>query len=71
MQNHLKTSGIDTLIYYPLPLHKMRLFSNRCEIPENLVESEKTAGEILSLPIEPLLTKNEMEYIVNNLREKL
>lgn len=69
LQKYLKEKGISTMVYYPLPLHDMKVFEERCKNPDNLKESENAAKEVLSLPIEPLFQKDEVEYIVKTVRE--
>lgn len=56
---YLKEEGIDTMIYYPVPLHKMAVFENRSESAGSFTETERVAKEVLSLPISPLITKDE------------
>lgn len=65
LQKFLKEKGIDTMIYYPMPLHKMKVFKNRCVIPEPLRISEKLVNEVLSLPVEPLMEVEDVNYIIN------
>ena len=67
IQKSLKDKGISTMLYYPLPLHKMKVFENRMKISANLNESEKAATEVLSLPVEPLLKDEELEMVVKEL----
>ncbi len=57
------------MIYYPAPLHKMKVFKGQCEIFNSLDIAEKASKEVLNLPIEPLMTTKEYEYIVNNIIE--
>ncbi len=52
LQKKLKEKGIQSMVYYPAPLHKMKVFiNNGMEILGNLRESEKASIEVLSLPI--------------------
>ena len=67
IQKSLKDKGISTMLYYPLPLHKMKVFENRMKISANLNEAEKAAKEVLSLPVEPLLKDEELEMVVKEL----
>lgn len=62
LQNYLKEKGIASALYYPLCLHQMKVFEGRCEIFEELENSEKMTEQVLSLPVEPLLKKEEMQY---------
>jgi dTDP-4-amino-4,6-dideoxygalactose transaminase len=51
-QKLLKEKGIQTMIYYPVPLHKMKVFAkNGMEISGDLKEVQKAEKEVLSLPI--------------------
>lgn len=71
LQQKLKQAGVVTAIYYPVPLHKMQVFNGRCVIPKNLLETEKAIGEVLSLPIEPLLAEKEVLKISKALKKAL
>lgn len=57
LQKYLKDKGISTMVYYPYPLHKMKVFEGRSKSAGVLLESERAAKEVLSLPIEPLMGK--------------
>lgn len=63
LQQHLKQYGIDTMVYYPVPLHKMKIFENRSIVFDTLSNSEQASKEVLSLPIEPLMNEEDIEYI--------
>lgn len=68
LQKFLREKGIDTMIYYPIPLHKMRVFDNRSKTVGPLSESEKAAEEVLSLPIEPLQSDEATSYVADAVR---
>ena len=62
---HLKENGISSMIYYPFPLNKMKVFSgNRSKIAQNLENTEKICSQVLSLPMEPLQSKDDTEYVI-------
>jgi len=65
----LAAKGIATAVYYPVPLHKMKLFKDQTIKVGQLEESEKAATEVLSLPVEPLLAEEKQLYICQSLRE--
>lgn len=67
----LRERGVATMVYYPVPLHRMRLFAGRCRTAGELPEAERAAAEVLSLPIEPLLRPEELNHVVVSIRESL
>ena len=69
LQQHLKKQGVDTMVYYPVPLHKMRVFYDRCKAPFGLPESELAVKEVLSLPIEPFLPEDDIRHVARLIRE--
>ena len=56
-------NGIGTEIYYPLPIHNQPLYQNS-GYDDHLPNSEKAATEVLSLPVHPSLTKEDLENVV-------
>ncbi|MGD0229043.1 MAG: DegT/DnrJ/EryC1/StrS family aminotransferase, partial [Syntrophorhabdales bacterium] len=69
MKDHLASAGIGSMVYYQVPLHEMATFDGRCKVAGNLGETAAAAGEVLSLPMEPLLTEEEMAYTVSRIRD--
>lgn len=67
LQKTLNEEGIQTMIYYPVPLHKMKVFANRCEMLGELKNSEIVSMNVLSLPIEPLIMDEEINKIIETL----
>ena len=61
---HLQDNGVGCGIYYPVPIHKQTIY---CEMgyDVHLPETEKTALEVLSLPVHPSLTDADLETIVS------
>ena len=56
--------GVPTAIYYTTPLHKMSAFAKYA--PEGgLPATDKVAAEIMSLPMHPYLTPDQVDYICN------
>jgi perosamine synthetase len=66
LRQKLLDKGVGTEIYYPLPIHKQPLYQNS-GYNEHLPNSEKAATEVLSLPVHPSLTKEDLESIVDSL----
>ena len=70
LQKYLKEKGIGSMIYYPTPLHKMKLFGEgRAKISSQMTHTEKARAEVLSLPVEPLQDNGITEYIIKSIRE--
>jgi dTDP-4-amino-4,6-dideoxygalactose transaminase len=65
----LKERGIATLIHYPFPLHLQPAFASLGGGPGDLPVAEKAAGEILSLPLYPLMTDAQADAVVSAVRE--
>ena len=63
LQQYLTEKGIETLIHYPIPPHKQQAMKvyNSLSFPI----TEKIHNEVLSLPISPVLTDNEVDEIIN------
>lgn len=72
LQAHLKAKGVDSMVYYPVPLHKMRVFDGIAQVfsadGKSLPHAETACTEVLSLPMEPLFTQEQAGYIVEQVR---
>ena len=69
LRDHLAAAGIGTEIYYPVPLHRQECFAHLDYAEGSLPETEKAAGEVLSLPIYPGLTEAEQRVVVARISE--
>jgi len=61
LRQQLSAAGIGSEIYYPLPLHRQQCFSHLHT--ERLANSELLAEEVLSVPIFPELTRDELDRV--------
>ncbi|WP_286777303.1 DegT/DnrJ/EryC1/StrS family aminotransferase [Sphingobacterium sp. UBA2074] len=62
LQEYLSKNGIQTLIHYPTPPHKQKAYQEWNELSFPI--SEKIHNEVLSLPISPVMLKDEVDKIV-------
>lgn len=62
LQHYLTNNGIQTLIHYPIPPHKQNAYSEWSGI--KLPLTEKIHDEVLSLPISPVMTDDEVSRVV-------
>lgn len=67
LQKHLTNNGIQTLIHYPIPPNKQLAYKalNHLDFPiTNTIHSQ-----VLSLPLNPILSEKEIELIIKNLND--
>lgn len=62
-QQYLLSKGIETNIHYPIPPHKQPAYKELCDL--SLPISEDIHQEIISIPISPIMTKDELKYVVD------
>lgn len=67
LKEHLASHGIDTVIHYPIPPHKQECY--REQYTESLPIAEQLAGEVLSLPMSPMLSDQEVDFVASSIRE--
>ena len=63
LANYLKENGIETAIHYPTPLPLLPAYANRGFTAAQFPVASQYQHEILSLPIYPELTKEQVNYI--------
>lgn len=63
---HLIDNGVASLIHYPVPVHKQECYKEFNTV--SLPKTEKYADSILSLPIHPFLTAEEVSTVANIIR---
>lgn len=69
LKQWLEEKGVGVGIHYPIPIHKQEAWKNFGGEDLSLPVTEKITSEILSLPIYPEMTLEEIEYIVNCVKE--
>jgi dTDP-4-amino-4,6-dideoxygalactose transaminase len=62
LQRFLSENGIETLIHYPVPPHQQKAFMNWNHLSFPI--TEKIHNEVLSLPISPVLTDEEVSFVI-------
>jgi dTDP-4-amino-4,6-dideoxygalactose transaminase len=69
LASHLREHGIATMIYYPVPVHKQVVYQ-RLGYQDHLPLAEQASREVLSLPVHPALTQQELDKIVEGVNSR-
>ncbi len=60
---HLKAHGVPTMVYYPVPLHRLPVFEELGHADGAFPQAERASREVLSLPMHPYLTEEQIHYV--------
>jgi dTDP-4-amino-4,6-dideoxygalactose transaminase len=64
----LAADGIDTLVHYPVPVHRQPAYADSPAAQQSLPLAESWAREVLSLPMGPTLTPREVDLVIASVR---
>jgi len=67
LQEHLTEAGIGTLIHYPVPPHRSGAYADHKISLNGLPVAEQLSETVLSLPMGPHLTDDQVRFVVNRL----
>lgn len=65
---YLGEKGIGTGVYYPIPIHKQLLYQ-KLGFQDTLPVSERFADEVLSLPVHPAVSEDDLDYVIKTIKE--
>jgi dTDP-4-amino-4,6-dideoxygalactose transaminase len=65
VQQELKAGGVETMVYYPVPLHLQQVHAKLGLREGTFPESERAAREVLSIPMYPELTADLQQQVVD------
>jgi dTDP-4-amino-4,6-dideoxygalactose transaminase len=69
LQGYLHEKGIGTGLHYPVPVHLQKAYSGKGYKRGDFPITERVSSEILSLPMFPELTTEQIEYVVKSMRD--
>jgi dTDP-4-amino-4,6-dideoxygalactose transaminase len=67
LRNYLATAGIDTEVYYPVPLYMQQCFSYLGYRAQDFPEAYRAAAEAVAIPIYPELSSIQKQHVVNTI----
>lgn len=67
VQKGLKEAGIPSMIYYPKPMHMQQAFEG-IEYKGSCKNTEELTKTVLSLPMHPYLTEEEISTVAHNIK---
>lgn len=65
----LRSAGIETLIHYPVPVHRQRAYRGQAAAAFRLPIADTLAGEVLSLPMGPTLRDDQQRRVIDAVRQ--
>lgn len=68
LQTWLKARGVGALIHYPVPIHLQPAYKGRLRGADALLETERAAREVLSLPMYPELAADEAAQVITTVQ---
>ena len=71
LKQSLQEQGVNTIIYYPIPIHRQPAYEGQAQAQCNLPITDQLCSEVLSLPIFPELKPEQQERVIAVLREQL
>ena len=68
LKKHLFENGIESMIYYPIPLHKQKAYQEFIRKDLRYPISSLLCDSVLSLPMHSSLKREEQEYVVQHIK---
>ncbi|MGH3335643.1 MAG: DegT/DnrJ/EryC1/StrS family aminotransferase [Nocardioides sp.] len=65
LRAHLHDLGVGAEVYYPVPIHRLPAY----DAGEHLDHTEAAAREVLSLPIRPTLTDDDVSHVISTVNQ--
>ena len=69
LQSFLHSKSIETLIHYPIPPHLQQAYNSHLFTNHKTVIAETLAKEVISLPIGPHLSPEQVDYIISMINQ--
>jgi dTDP-4-amino-4,6-dideoxygalactose transaminase len=67
----LAEAGVQTVVHYPIPIHRQKAYTDLGYSAGTFPAAETAARQILSLPMFPEITRDQVEHVAGALRHAL
>jgi dTDP-4-amino-4,6-dideoxygalactose transaminase len=71
LQKYLQERNIPSMIYYPVPAHRQKMFADFGGAAFNLPVTDALTTKVISLPIHTEMDQDQLEYIINSVKSFL
>lgn len=71
LQASLKEKGIPSMVYYPKPMHRQEAFAGQAYDDADFPNTIKLCDTVLSLPMHPYLSDEDIDEVVSVIRNSL
>ena len=71
LQTKLKEAGIPTMVYYAKPMHHQGAFKDTDSAIADCPVTEKLCSTVLSIPLDPYKTREEIDFVIIELKKAL
>ena len=71
MVAHLNAKAIPCGVYYPIPLHRQKAYNSERYNEADFKVTNQLSKEVFSLPMHTELEDDQIDYIVNTIKEYL
>jgi UDP-2-acetamido-2-deoxy-ribo-hexuluronate aminotransferase len=71
LQIKLQENGIPTSVFYPIPLHLQECFQYLRHQQGDFPISEKASNEVMSIPMNPFLTNEQLDFVAYKISENI
>ena len=68
-KNELQRLGVNTIIYYPIPIHLQPAYKELGYKEGSLPVTEKVCNQVISLPIFPELEFSQQSYVIDTIKK--
>jgi dTDP-4-amino-4,6-dideoxygalactose transaminase len=68
LQEHLSANDIPSMIYYPIPAHKQKMFAAFGSSNTELPTTDWLTERVISLPIHTEMDEEQVEFIINTVK---